>query len=117
MDDTEILKWPNLNGGWFASSPRKKYQAFEQHFVSTFGYKPERRASLSYDAVALSATLAIASNGKGFPKEMLIDPVGFSGPANGIFRFHEDGSIDRGLSVLMVTPSGFRTVDSAPTIV
>jgi ABC-type branched-subunit amino acid transport system substrate-binding protein len=115
-DDTYILKWPELRGGWFASSPPEKYHSFEQHFVATYGYKPERLASLSYDAVALSATVAIASKGTGFPKTLLTDPVGFSGPANGIFRFHEDGSIERGLSVLMVTPMGFKTIDPAPTM-
>jgi len=115
-DDTDVLKWPSLNGGWFASSPPEKYHAFEQHFVATFGYRPERRASLSYDAVALAATMAIAADGKGFPKSIIIDPVGFSGPANGIFRFHDDGTIDRGLSVLMVTPAGFKTVDPSPTM-
>ena len=115
-DDTDVLKWPALYGGWFASSPPEKYRAFEQHFTATYGYRPERRASLSYDAVALAATISIASSGKGFPKTTLEDPVGFSGPANGIFRFHDDGSIERGLSVLMITPTGFKTIDPAPAI-
>jgi ABC-type branched-subunit amino acid transport system substrate-binding protein len=115
-DDPEITRWPNVQGGWFASSPPEKYEAFEQHFLATYGYKPERRASLSYDAVALAATMAIASKGEGFPKSMITDPVGFSGPANGIFRFHDDGSIERGLSVLVVTPGGFKTIAPAPTM-
>jgi ABC-type branched-subunit amino acid transport system substrate-binding protein len=114
-DDPEITRWPSLSGGLFASSPPEKYHAFEQHFIATYGYKPERRASLSYDAVALASTIAISSGGNGFPIATLVDPVGFSGPANGIFRFHEDGTIERGLSVLQVTPQGFRTIDPAPT--
>jgi hypothetical protein len=114
-DDTDIVKNVALSGGWFASSPPEKYQAFEQHFISTFNYKPDRRASLSYDAVALAATLAIESNGKGFPTSLITDQAGFSGPANGIFRFREDGTIERGLSVLSISPGGFRTVDPAPT--
>lgn len=115
-DDTEIGKIPALSGGWFASSPPEKYRSFEQHFNSTYGYKPDRRASLSYDAVALAATLAIAANGGNIPPSLIIDPVGFSGPANGIFRFHEDGTIERGLSVLSIAPGGFKTVDPAPTL-
>jgi branched-chain amino acid transport system substrate-binding protein len=121
-DDTDILKWPTLRGGWFASSPPEKYHAFEQHFVSTYGYRPERRASLSYDAVALAATISIAAEAKGlskndlFSRSVLIDRVGFNGPANGIFRFLDDGSIERGLSVLMVTATGFKTVEPAPTL-
>jgi len=34
---------------------------------------------------------------------------------NGIFRFHADGSVERGLAVLAVTPSGFSVVSPAPT--
>lgn len=115
-DDTDIIKNTALSGGWFASSPPEKYQSFEQHFTSTYTYKPDRRASLSYDAVALAATLAISSNGTGFTTQLIVDPVGFSGPANGIFRFREDGTIERGLSVLAISPTGFRAVDPAPTI-
>jgi hypothetical protein len=115
-DDSELTHWPALAGGWFASSPPEKYHAFEQHFVATYGYKPERRASLAYDAVALAATVAITTKGEGFPASALTDPVGFSGPANGIFRFHDDGTIERGLSVLQITPGGFRTIEPAPTL-
>lgn len=114
-DDTTITKNTALSGGWFASSPPEKYSAFEQHFVNTFNYKPDRRASLSYDAVALAATLAIESKGEGFPTSLITDQAGFSGPANGIFRFREDGTIERGLSVLSISPGGFHTVDPAPT--
>lgn len=115
-DDAELLKWPNINGGWFASSPPEKYSAFEQHFVATFSYAPDRRSSLAYDATALAINLSLETGGKGFPPEKILDPVGFNGPANGIFRFHDDGSIERGLAVLMVTPTGFKTIDPAPTM-
>lgn len=115
-DDTEFNKNPNLIGGWFASSPPEKSQAFEQHFNTNYGYKPDRLASLSYDAVALAATLAISANGKPITTPLITDPVGFSGPANGIFRFREDGVIERGLSVLALAPGGFKTVEMAPVM-
>ena len=114
-DDPETQKLPNLYGAWFASSPPERYQEFEKHFFATYAYKPERRASLSYDATALIINLALGSSGKGFPKEMILDQVGFNGPANGIFRFHDDGTIERGLSILMITGTGFKTVEPAPT--
>ncbi|MEI7669400.1 MAG: penicillin-binding protein activator [Pseudomonadota bacterium] len=114
-NDTELLKIPNLFGGLFASSPPEKYSEFEKHFVATYSYKPERRASLSYDAAALAINIALFSKGNGFPKNIITDQVGFNGPANGIFRFHDDGTIERGLSVLMITNSGFKTIEPAPT--
>jgi len=49
-----------------------------------------------------------------FTLPALIDANGFSG-VNGIFRFRADGSIDRGLAVLAVDPSGFTVVSPAPT--
>jgi hypothetical protein len=33
---------------------------------------------------------------------------------DGIFRVHPDGTAERGLSVVVVTPDGFREVDPAP---
>jgi len=113
-DDPALLKLPNMYGAIFASSPPEKYAEFEKHFFANYSYKPERRASLSYDLVALVINLALASKGNGFPKAIITDNVGFNGPANGIFRFHEDGTIERGLSVLKITGTGFKTIDAAP---
>jgi ABC-type branched-subunit amino acid transport system substrate-binding protein len=113
-DDIATLKLPQMYGAWFASSPPDKYQEFERYFVKTYNYKPDRRASLSYDATALVINLALSSGGKGFPKSIITDQVGFNGPANGIFRFRDDGVIERGLSILMVTAKGFKTVEAAP---
>jgi branched-chain amino acid transport system substrate-binding protein len=48
-----------------------------------------------------------------FTDVALTDPNGFSG-VDGIFRFRDDGSADRGLAVLQVTPNGFTVVDPAP---
>jgi hypothetical protein len=43
----------------------------------------------------------------------LTDPNGFSG-VDGIFRFRADGSAERGLAILQVSPNGFTVVDAAP---
>jgi len=115
-DDPEVNKLANLSGGWFASSPPENYKAFEQHFIKTYSYKPDRRASLSYDAVALATTIAIAAKGENFDKSLITDAVGFNGPANGIFRFRDDGTIERGLAILSVNSQGFITIDPAPTM-
>ena len=40
-------------------------------------------------------------------------PNGFAG-RDGIFRFHADGVVERGLAVLEVAPEGFRVVSPAP---
>jgi len=48
-----------------------------------------------------------------FTDVALTDPNGFSG-VDGIFRFRPDGSAERGLAVLQVTPGGFSVIDAAP---
>ena len=48
-----------------------------------------------------------------FTEAALTDPNGFSG-VDGIFRFRDDGSTDRGLAVLQVSATGFTVVDPAP---
>jgi hypothetical protein len=44
---------------------------------------------------------------------LLTDPNGFAG-VDGIFRLNVDGTVDRGLAILAVTPSGFQVVDPSP---
>jgi branched-chain amino acid transport system substrate-binding protein len=111
-DDPTLVSRVNLDGAWFASSPPQLTYAFESRFVNTYKYSPPRVASLAYDAVALAVT--IVTSGRGFNQATLTNPVGFSGPANGIFRFKKDGTSERGLSVLQVRGGNFEVVSPAP---
>ncbi len=111
-DDRDIIRQYNLNGAWLASGPPQLYTAFEQRFVNTYNYKPPRIASLAYDGVALAATLALTSND--FRRTTIEAAGGYSGPANGIFRFLPNGQVERGLAVLRVNNGRFDVVDPAP---
>ena len=111
-DDNLVRRSVNLAGAWYASSPPKQYAAFEDRFLASYGYQPLRIASLAYDAVALSTTLAMQGD---FTAAALANPNGYSGPANGIFRFRRDGTAERGLAVVEVMPGGdVKLVDPAP---
>lgn len=114
-DDAGLLQMPGVTGGWFASSPADRTAAFEQRFNAKYHYQPARLASLAYDAVALATTLALDGKGGDFSAAAITNPAGFSGPANGIFRFTKDGVCERGLAVMEITPGGFRVIDAAPT--
>ena len=48
-----------------------------------------------------------------FTQSALMDPNGFAG-VDGIFRFNPDGTSERGLAILEVTPDGFNVVSPAP---
>jgi len=112
-DDASLIRRVNLEGAWFASSPPRMTSAFERRFHTTYSYMPPRIASLSYDAVSLAVTLATA--GRNFDARTLTHPAGFSGPANGIFRFLKDGTSERGLAVLQVRGGDFDVLAPAPT--
>ena len=105
---------PTLNGAWFAAPDPKNEAEFDAKYREAFGANPPQLAALSYDAVSLVAALAKGEPYKRFTRAALADPNGFSG-ADGIFRFAPDGTAERGLAVLVVTPDGFHVVDPAPS--
>ncbi|MFQ5940015.1 MAG: penicillin-binding protein activator [Alphaproteobacteria bacterium] len=112
-DDPAVLKEPALVGGWFAAPPPDTRADFEARYQATYGRPPARLATLAYDAMALAAVLARAEGGPDFSVPALTAAGGFAG-RDGIFRFHADGGVERGLAVLEVAPEGFRTVSPAP---
>jgi ABC-type branched-subunit amino acid transport system substrate-binding protein len=114
-DDPEIAAIPEMAGAWFPSAPPAPYKKFETHFVSVYGYKPVRLASLAYDAVTMITNLTMYGTGEGVDVAGLVDPRGFNGPANGLYRMNMDGTSDRKLAILEVMPGSFRVVDPAKT--
>ncbi|MGZ9021273.1 MAG: penicillin-binding protein activator, partial [Rhodoplanes sp.] len=89
------------------------YKAFATRYRSKFGQDPVRTATLAYDAVALVAAIAKSQPGQPITSEILTNPSGFSG-IDGVFRFRADGTIQRGLAIHKVTPSGGEVISGAP---
>ena len=112
-DDPAITHEPMLLNGWFAAPPPEAFTAFSTHYRIIFKASPPRIATLAYDALALVALLANGRPHERFTDAALTDPNGFSG-IDGIFRFHSDGSAERGLAVLQVGTNGFSVLDPAP---
>jgi ABC-type branched-subunit amino acid transport system substrate-binding protein len=113
-EDAALLANPKLSGGWFPGAPLVSSRNFEKRFESQYGYRAPRLASLAYDAVALAVTLAVISPTPTIDERLLTNPQGYVGPANGIFRLRADGQIERGLSVLQLTPRGVTELSPAP---
>lgn len=111
-DDPSIATHHDLEGALFASSPPAGAQAFVNRFRSAYGYAPPRVASLAYDAVTLSVTLA--TSGRGFEASTLTQPGGFNAPANGAFRLRENGVSERGLAILRIRGGGYEVVEPPP---
>ncbi|HEX3810581.1 MAG TPA: penicillin-binding protein activator [Rhizomicrobium sp.] len=112
-NDPAIQREPMLEGGWFAAPEPDADAAFIVKYKNTFGNSPPQLATLAYDAISLVALLSPGTPYQRFTDAALTDPNGFTG-ADGIFRFTPDGTAERGLAVMAVTPEGFTVVSPAP---
>lgn len=110
-DDPTIGTEPALLGGWYATSEPKEWDRFVRRYKERFKAKPPRLASLAYDATALAAVLV--GTGATLDDFSLTVRGGFAG-VDGVFRFHGDGLVERGLAVLEVLRRGPKVVSPAP---
>jgi branched-chain amino acid transport system substrate-binding protein len=112
-DDPRISSAPGLDGGWYAAPDGTGYRAFADRYRTKYKQEPVRTATLAYDAVALIAALVKTQGAQRFAPAVLTNPSGFTG-IDGLFRFRQDGTNERGLAVLRVTPTGTQTISPAP---
>lgn len=112
-DDPRIFSDKHMEGGLYAAPESSGFRNFSARYRARFGQEPVRTATLAYDAVALVAALVKTQGPQRFSEPVLTNSSGFAG-IDGIFRFHADGTNERGLAVLRVTPSGGQVVSPAP---
>ncbi len=112
-DDPRIFSASALDGGWYAAPDAAGFRNFATRYRARYKQEPVRTATLAYDAVALIAALAKTQGPQRFSPEVLTNPSGFSG-IDGLFRFRSDGTNERGLAVMRVTPSGAQVISPAP---
>lgn len=112
-DDPRIFASPPLDGGWYAAPDAAGFRNFAARYRARYKQEPVRTATLAYDAVALVAALAKTQGPQRFSPEVLTNASGFSG-IDGLFRFRPDGTNERGLAVMRVTPSGAQVISPAP---
>ncbi|MGE0751964.1 MAG: penicillin-binding protein activator [Variibacter sp.] len=112
-DDQRVYAEASLQGGWFAAPDSAGFKSFAKRYRAKFGQDPVRTATLAYDAVSLTAALVKTQGPQRFSEQTLTTSSGFSG-VDGVFRFRAEGTNERGLSVVRVTPSGPQTVSPAP---
>jgi len=113
QDEEALLSNPVLQGSWFATPPKDRREIFESKFREIYGYEPNELASLAYDGIALTATIARITKGQDFSNRSLTNPRGFVG-IDGIFRFKENGLTERGLAIIEIWDGKFYIVSPAP---
>lgn len=112
-DDPRIFSTAALDGGWYAAPESAGFRSFSGRYRARYNQEPVRTATLAYDAVALVAALVKTQGPQRFSEQVLTTASGFAG-IDGVFRFHSDGTNERGLAVLRVTPGGGQPISPAP---
>jgi ABC-type branched-subunit amino acid transport system substrate-binding protein len=112
-EDAQIFSNPQLDGGWYAGPDSTGFRNFSARYRTRYGRDPVRTASLSYDAVALVAALVKTQGKQRFSEAVLTNGSGFTG-VDGLFRFRPDGTNQRGLAVMRVSPTGGQIVSPPP---
>jgi ABC-type branched-subunit amino acid transport system substrate-binding protein len=112
-EDQRVFQDNSMQGAIYAAPDPAGFASFSQRYRAKFGQDPVRTATLSYDATALVAALVRTQGPQRFSDEVLINPSGFAG-IDGIFRFKPDGTNERGLAVMRVTPSGGQIASPSP---
>ncbi len=112
-DDQRIMADKDLDGGLYPAPEPGGFRNFSGRYRARYGQDPVRTATLAYDAVALVAALVKTQGTQRFTEQVLTNSSGFAG-IDGVFRFRTDGTNERGLAVLRVTPGGGQVVSPAP---
>jgi ABC-type branched-subunit amino acid transport system substrate-binding protein len=112
-EDPQIFNDSQLEGAWYAGPDPTGFRNFSGRYKSRYGNDPVRTASLAYDAVALVAALVKTQGKQPFTEQVLTNSSGYTG-IDGLFRFRPDGTNQRGLTVLRVTPTGGQIISPPP---
>jgi branched-chain amino acid transport system substrate-binding protein len=112
-EDAQIFSAPALEGAWYAGPDATGFRNFSARYRTRYGQDPVRTATLAYDAVALVAALIKTQGSQRFSEETLSNPSGFAG-IDGLFRLKPDGTNQRGLAVLKVSPTGGQVISAPP---
>ena len=112
-DDPRIFNDARLQGALYAAADSTGFRNFSARYRSRYNQDPVRTATLAYDAVALVAALVKTQGPQRFSEQVLTSASGFSG-IDGLFRFRTDGTNERGLAVMRVSPTGGQIVSPPP---
>ncbi len=109
----EAEREPSLAGGWYVATDPSTRTEFDNRYRQAFGEPPTRLASLGYDAVALAALLSRDRGSQGFSRSSIENREGFAG-SDGLFRFRQNGAIERGLAIIQVQQNSNTVLNAAP---
>jgi len=111
---TQTLDLHGLQKGWFALPDPVHTQQFETQYRERYGQTPHPIGSLALDGITAIGTLISNNEFQPLSRRSLTQSNGFQG-ANGVFRFHHDGTNTKGLAIAEIQNKQVRVIDPAPT--
>ena len=111
---SQNLELPGVQGGWFTLPDRDMLARFSARYEEAYLSKPHHLAGLAYDGIAAIGALVFSSGQNALSKGSLIQQAGFEG-VDGIFRFKQNGTNERGLAIARVENKQVEIIDPAPT--
>lgn len=113
-DDPRIFSTPAFANGWFAQPDKSGFETFAAKYRERYSSDPTRIATLAYDAVFLLNALKKNKGDKAFEPDTIAAPEGAIG-LDGLFRFRQDGTNQRGLVIMQVGKGSAVKIDNAPS--
>ncbi len=113
-DENYSLNNPVYENSWYADYAKENIKIFENHFYENFKYNPPKISILAYDIISvISALASYHDETDPFSLKNLNNSIGFSG-VSGVFRFREDGVVERLLEIYEVINNHGNSLDPAP---
>jgi amino acid/amide ABC transporter substrate-binding protein, HAAT family (TC 3.A.1.4.-) len=107
------LQLRGLQDGWFTLPDPAVTQQFESRYTAAYGAAPHPIAGLAYDGIAAIGALLGTGSPEALSHSALRQASGFVG-VNGVFRFLDDGTNERGLAVATIRDNAVMILDPAP---
>ena len=105
---------PSLIGSWYPAPANERLDQFRSRFTQFYGRRPQRLASLGYDAMALCAVLAGDGTEPNYSAATLTNEQGFLG-VDGLFRLQPNGVVQRSYAIREITRTSIETPEPART--
>ena len=112
-DDPRIFSDPALDGGWYAAPGRRGYRDFAEPLSRPLRPGPGAHRDARLRRGRAGRRAGEDAGHAALQPAVLTNPSGFAG-IDGVFRFRADGTNQRGLAVLRVTPSGPQVIAPPP---
>ena len=112
-EDAQIFSNPQLDGAWYAGPDSTGFRNFSGRYRSRYGQDPGAHRLARLRRGRAGGGAGQDPGPAALLREVLTNASGFTG-IDGLFRFRPDGTNQRGLAVMRVSPTGGQIISPPP---